>query len=111
MFDHACETFWCDKCGRMMEVNHAESCEHGVVMQCFGGNCREKRYFLASDEETYIECTTPEQPMKWVDAPRADGRMEWCCEHEVGHGNHVHGCDGCCERDDYPGRKTTDGKR
>lgn len=33
-------------------------------------------------------------------------RGEWSCPHGVGHGNHIHGCDGCCGRDDYPGRKT-----
>jgi hypothetical protein len=30
--------------------------------------------------------------------------MEWTCSHGIGHGNHIHGCDGCCERTDYPGR-------
>lgn len=42
--------------------------------------------------------------MQWIPSPRAGGRMEWECEHGIGHGNHVHGCDGCCSRDDYPGR-------
>ena len=40
---------------------------------------------------------------------RADGRVEWICEHGIGHTMHVpekykddwawwvHGCDGCCE--------------
>ena len=34
---------------------------------------------------------------------RADGRVEWICEHGVGHtiysrNNHYeHGCDGCCK--------------
>ena len=53
--------------------------------------------------------------MKWIPSPRADGRMEWICEHGVGHGNHVHGCchKGCCGRDDFPGTKVikTDNKR
>ncbi len=39
----------------------------------------------------------------WQSCPRADGRMEWTCPHGVGHGEHDHGCDGCCSRDDYPG--------
>lgn len=42
----------------------------------------------------------------WRDCLRANGRMEWLCPHHIGHGNHIHGCDGCCERDDYPGRET-----
>ena len=25
-----------------------------------------------------------------------DGDKEWLCEHGVGHGDHVHTCDGCC---------------
>jgi hypothetical protein len=36
---------------------------------------------------------------------RADGRIEWICEHGVGHtiwypegSNDVHGCDGCCNK-------------
>jgi hypothetical protein len=29
-------------------------------------------------------------------------RGEYQCPHGVGHGNHIHGCDGCCERDDFP---------
>ena len=41
--------------------------------------------------------------MEWTANPRADGRMEWNCEHGVGHGQHVHGCDGCCYEEDYPG--------
>jgi hypothetical protein len=33
---------------------------------------------------------------------RADGRVEWTCQHGIGHtiysmeGDFVHGCDGCC---------------
>lgn len=29
-------------------------------------------------------------------------RGEYQCPHGVGHGRHVHGCDGCCKRDDFP---------
>lgn len=35
---------------------------------------------------------------------RADGRIEWLCDHGVGHpiyapnGNYVHGCCGCCAK-------------
>ena len=29
-------------------------------------------------------------------------RGQYTCIHGVGHGNHVHGCDGCCARDDFP---------
>ena len=39
---------------------------------------------------------------------RADGRIEWVCDHGVGHtvyapfgGDFVHGCDGCCDCDEY----------
>lgn len=40
--------------------------------------------------------------MKWYKIIREDGRIEYNCEHGVGHGEHVHGCDGCCAREDYP---------
>lgn len=29
-------------------------------------------------------------------------RGEWGCPHGVGHHNGVHGCDGCCGREDFP---------
>ncbi len=32
-------------------------------------------------------------------------RGEFTCPHGVGHGNHIHSCDGCCSRDDFPLRK------
>ncbi len=44
----------------------------------------------------------------WEPCPRADGRMEYMCPHGIGHGNHTHGCDGCCQRNDYPGPKEKD---
>jgi hypothetical protein len=59
---------------------------------------------LAPGEEELVTLKTEDDPF-WEDCPRADGRMEWLCPHGIGHGNHIHGCDGCCERDDYPGRK------
>lgn len=48
--------------------------------------------------------------MRWrLYHPRADGRTEFLCEHGVGHSpcwsrDRVHGCEGCCEREDFPGR-------
>lgn len=38
----------------------------------------------------------------WQLCLRADGRVEYTCPHNVGHGWHPHGCDGCCNRDDFP---------
>lgn len=38
---------------------------------------------------------------------REDGRIEWHCEHDVGHtvyspdGFYVHGCCGCCRNDKF----------
>ena len=29
-------------------------------------------------------------------------RNEYQCPHGVGHGNHIHCCDGCCQREDFP---------
>jgi len=60
--------------------------------------------------------------MFWTRLMRLTGLMEWVCTHGVGHPDHVsaamvaektdhnvdvwlsHGCDGCCGRDDFPGR-------
>lgn len=40
--------------------------------------------------------------MRWRKSIREDGRVEFICEHGIGHGLHVHGCDGCCGRPDFP---------
>ena len=42
--------------------------------------------------------------MKWKKIRRMDGRIEYFCEHNVGHSNDVHGCCGhhCCSRKDFP---------
>lgn len=48
---------------------------------------------------------TDEEPSSWEDEPFWQGpgyRGEYTCPHGVGHGNHVHGCDGCCSRPDFP---------
>ena len=39
---------------------------------------------------------------KWQKVIRMDGRIEYICSHGVGHGDHIHGCDGCCSKKDYP---------
>lgn len=64
--------------------------------------------------------------MKWQRTVRASGLIEWVCEHGVGHPDErsaekiakslghskdtwlTHGCDGCCSREDFPGK--TNGK-
>lgn len=43
--------------------------------------------------------------MIWIKIRRDGGRIEYVCEHDVGHGLHVHGCDSCCKRVDFPLRK------
>ena len=57
---------------------------------------------------------------EWTRLRRASGLVEWVCQHGVGHPDndsvdrmekrapngcwHIHGCDGCCRREDFPGR-------
>ena len=63
--------------------------------------------------------------MKWREHVRRDqfsrGLIEWVCEHGVGHPDlnqemvkderyyAVHRCDGCCGKDDFPGKEDEDG--
>lgn len=43
--------------------------------------------------------------MKWVKNYRGWNLVEWICEHGIGHyAKDIHGCDGCCSREDFPGR-------
>lgn len=48
--------------------------------------------------------------MNWLLNFRENGMVEYLCEHGVGHyperygSEGAHGCDGCCERDDFPGK-------
>lgn len=48
---------------------------------------------------------------KWIANHRLGGRIEFICEHGVGHypqwykdGDGIHGCDGCCRDPSFPGR-------
>jgi len=46
-----------------------------------------------------------DEPSSWEDGPFWQGpgyQGEYTCPHGVGHGNHIHGCDGCCSRPDFP---------
>jgi len=59
--------------------------------------------------------------MKWKQCIRKSGLLEWVCEHTCGHPDlnsvrelskitgqetwAIHGCDGCCEREDFPGKE------
>lgn len=54
----------------------------------------------------------PEMPSVPADWPwpryaRYDGKVEYRCPHEIGHGG-VHGCDGCCADPRFPGRTDDD---
>lgn len=55
--------------------------------------------------------------MKWTTITRETGLIEHVCVHGVGHpdpesakelgeGWGIHGCDGCCSRNDFPGKET-----
>jgi hypothetical protein len=63
---------------------------------------KEIKTSLKSGEPELVFKVDDSKPMKWHKNVREDGRIEYQCEHGVGHGNHVHGCDGCCRRKDYP---------
>ena len=75
--------------------------------------------------------------MEWTKNIRETGLIEWICEHGIGHPDEdsaerianiykewkdgscskedaisawrIHGCDGCCGRDDFPGKKKEKG--
>ena len=66
--------------------------------------------------------------MSWRTIRRETGLIEHACEHGTGHPNYysaqrmngyvdvkentwlIHGCDGCCSRFDFPGRKMGNGE-
>jgi hypothetical protein len=52
----------------------------------------------------------PEQCLKWATQGwklqrRANGRLEAVCQHGVGHGLGIHGCDLCCQSPDFPANR------
>lgn len=61
-----------------------------------------------SGELTSNECKEIPEEHEWKFNVH---RREWICEHGVGHydptlvKNTVHGCDGCCSREDFPGNQ------
>jgi hypothetical protein len=49
----------------------------------------------------------PKWPLggSWTGGLGVGYRDEFNCAHGTGHGPHIHGCDGCCRRPDYPYNK------
>lgn len=46
--------------------------------------------------------------MQWRMGRLEEREREWICEHGIGHWKWPHGCDGCCDRDDYPNHRHRD---
>lgn len=117
MYDPSCSVYWCDKCGGEMAIDGPASTEDTLVLKCARAiitrharedhSCGHTRTFQAvrgvHDVSDLYEKEETDEPF-WDKNLRADGRIEWDCPHGIGHGNHPHGCDGCCDRDDYPGK-------
>jgi hypothetical protein len=38
---------------------------------------------------------------KYHECDYVDYRQELYCPHGIGHGHHVHGCDGCCSKKEW----------
>ena len=73
----------------------------------------EQRTLEAKRDAVTQSCDDPPGP--WTRTIRGSGLLEHVCQHGVGHpdpasarklgeGFGIHGCDGCCQRDDFPGR-------
>jgi hypothetical protein len=124
-YDKDCSTYWCNKCNGEMDIHYKASSEYKLVLAC--KKCGECRYFSACAAQFFDQLdrideiiaeanaqitdhslpAPPDWPdgAEWIESPGLYGRMEWNCPHGIGHGNHIHGCDGCCQREDYPGLK------
>jgi len=66
-------------------------------------------YNLKTSGDTTVRMTKKDEyslPTIWVEYYkfwRGPGyRGEYQCPHGVGHGRHIHSCDGCCKRWDFP---------
>lgn len=54
-FDAECSTYWCDECGKMMDVDYKHSIEFGVVFKCTDESCNFRLYFVSVDKAGYEE--------------------------------------------------------
>lgn len=70
-----------------------------------GGSAKQRRVWLRAASLIGEVCKrlmgeAPEPDAGFWTGPGYRG--EYSCPHGVGHGNHIHGCDGCCQREDFP---------
>lgn len=47
-FDQSCSTYWCDTCGREMEINFSRSGNNGIVLSC--RTCGSRVYFIKASK-------------------------------------------------------------
>ncbi len=63
MFDKNCSTYWCNKCGRFMEVDYSMSNEFGIVLKCTRSGsygislCEYREFFVSVDVATFEDVT------------------------------------------------------
>ncbi len=57
-FDKSCGTYWCDNCGKMMDVDYENCNDYGLVLKCAGTTpCGHRKFFVRTDEECFVEAT------------------------------------------------------
>lgn len=57
-YDASCSVYWCDQCGKMMDVDYERSNEFGVVLKCVGREpCDFRLFFVKTDEAAFEEVT------------------------------------------------------
>jgi hypothetical protein len=57
-FDRSCSVYWCDECGKMMDVDYQRSNEFGVVLKCCGKEpCDFRLFFVKTEEAAFEEVT------------------------------------------------------
>ena len=57
-YDAGCSVYWCDKCGRMMDIDYERSNEYGLVLKCAGREpCDFRLFFIKTEEAAFSEVT------------------------------------------------------
>ena len=57
-YDAGSGVYWCDNCGRMMDIDYQRSNEFGLVLKCTGiAPCDFRLFFVKTEEAAYGEVT------------------------------------------------------
>lgn len=83
-YDAGCSVYWCDQCGKMMDIDYQSSSDFGLVLKCAGNEpCNFRRFFVATERESFEEVGHDPADNVVDSAPAIPSSVLPCCDPEL----------------------------